>query len=163
MKRLYLLIMILLIATPLFAQENAATKRLTEQSRQFEEQVIEVADNVYTAVGFSVSNVSMIVGENGVVIVDTGMMLDDAGRIATAFRKQSGKPVKAIIFTHSHGDHTGGAAAFLGVGVCRFWDRALNAVQLRPVVDRRQYVEPTQNGNAREVPSQSVPLQSHPT
>ncbi len=113
MMRFCFLLPILLLATPLIAQDNAATQKLTEQSKQFEEQVIQVADNVYTAVGFSVSNVSMIVGDDGVVIVDTGVTVDDADRIVTEFRKLSDKPIKAIIFTHSHGDHTGGAAAFL--------------------------------------------------
>lgn len=121
MTRLYLSMTILLVATQLIAQENAATQRLTQQSKQFDEQVIKVADNVYTAVGFSVSNVSMIVGDDGVVIVDTGMMLDDASRIMAEFRKLSDKPVKAIIFTHSHGDHTGGAAAFLGSERPQIW------------------------------------------
>lgn len=116
MSRLTLsLIVSLLVANSSMAQDAGnATERLTKQSEQFQEQVIKVADNVYTAVGFSVSNVSMVVGDDGVVIVDTGMMLDDASRIATEFRKLSDKPVKAIIFTHAHGDHTGGATAFLG-------------------------------------------------
>ena len=83
------------------------------QSEQFREEVIRVAENVYTAVGYSVSNSSMIVGDDGVIVVDTGMMLDDAARIAVEFRKITDKPVKAIVFTHGHGDHTGGAAAFL--------------------------------------------------
>lgn len=112
----------LLVATSSMAQEtDNATERLSKQSNQFQEQVIKVTENVYTAVGFSVSNVSMIVGDDGVVIVDTGMMLDDAGRIATEFRKLSDKPVKAIIFTHAHGDHTGGAAAFLGDKRPQIW------------------------------------------
>ncbi|QDT48673.1 alkyl/aryl-sulfatase [Symmachiella dynata] len=121
MTRLTLSMMILLLATPLFAQENAATQKLTEQSKQFEEQIIKVADNVYAAIGFSVSNVSMIVGDDGLVIVDTGLTLDDASRIMQEFRKISDKPVKAIIFTHGHGDHTGGAAAFLGKNRPQIW------------------------------------------
>jgi alkyl sulfatase BDS1-like metallo-beta-lactamase superfamily hydrolase len=123
MNRLTLsLIVVLLVAGSGMAQEvGTATERLTRQSEQFREQVIKVTDNVYTAIGFSVSNVSMIVGDDGVVIVDTGMMLDDAGRIANEFRKISNKPVKAIIFTHSHGDHTGGAAAFLGAARPQIW------------------------------------------
>ena len=123
MCRFTLLLSVLLFhATSVFAlQSNDATDRLSRQSEHFKEQVVQVADNVYTAVGFSVSNVSMIVGEDGVVIVDTGMMLDDAGRIVAEFRRISDKPVKAIIFTHAHGDHTGGAAAFLGDGRPQIW------------------------------------------
>jgi alkyl sulfatase BDS1-like metallo-beta-lactamase superfamily hydrolase len=125
----------LLLATPLIAQDDTATQRLTEQSKQFDEKVVQVADNVYTAVGFSVSNVSMIIGNDGVVIVDTGMMLDDAGRIATAFRKHSDQPVKAIIFTHSHGDHTGGAAAFLGKERPQIWAPVLGAREVKQVLN----------------------------
>ncbi|WP_417382889.1 alkyl sulfatase dimerization domain-containing protein [Gimesia sp.] len=121
MRQWYFLIAILLLTTPLFAQDNAASQKLTEQSKQFDEQVIKVAENVYTAVGFSVSNVSMIVGDDGVVIIDTGMMVGDANRIMAEFRKLTDKPVKAIIFTHSHGDHTGGAAAFIGNQRPQIW------------------------------------------
>lgn len=109
-------------ASSLKAQESSdATQRLKNQNAQFTEQIVKVADNVYVAVGFSVSNVSMIVGDEGVVIIDTGMMLDDAERIATEFRKVTDKPVKAIVFTHAHGDHTGGAAAFFGDERPQIW------------------------------------------
>ena len=114
MTHRYVSLLLLFLTSQLFAQENAATRSLRAQSEQFEEQVIKVADNVYTAVGYSVSNVSMIVGDDGVVIVDTGMMGEAAEKIAQEFCKLSDKPVKAIIFTHCHGDHTGGAPAFLG-------------------------------------------------
>ena len=125
-----------LCASSSMAQEAGnATERLTKQGEQFTEQVIKVADNVHTAVGFSVSNVSMVVGDDGVVIVDTGMMLDDAQRIATEFRRLSDKPVKAIIFTHSHGDHTGGAAAFLGDERPQIWAHKNFGSEARPLDD----------------------------
>lgn len=133
-KQLSPLVLVLLTSS-LFAQDDTATRQLTEQSRHFEEQVVRVADNVFTAVGFSVSNVSMIVGENGVVIIDTGMMLDDAERIAAAFRKLSDKPVEAIVFTHSHGDHTGGAAAFLGSPRPQIWAHPSFGSEAQPLID----------------------------
>jgi uncharacterized sulfatase len=37
----------------------------------FQSQVVQLADNVYQAFGFAASNVYMIVGKDGVVIVDT--------------------------------------------------------------------------------------------
>ena len=124
MTHRYVSLVFLLLASQLFAQENAATQRLRAQSEQFEERVIKVADNVYTAVGYSVSNVSMIVGDDGVVIVDTGMMGEAAEKTAKEFRKLSDKPVKAIVFTHGHGDHTGGAPAFLGETRPQIWAHA---------------------------------------
>ncbi|QGQ31535.1 alkyl/aryl-sulfatase [Gimesia maris] len=134
MMHWYSLIAFLLLATPLFAQENAATQKLTEQSKQFDEQVIQVAENVYTAVGFSVSNVSMIVGDDGVIIIDTGMMVGDANRIMAEFRKLTDKPVKAIIFTHSHGDHTGGSAAFIGNERPQIWAHKNYGSEAEPLV-----------------------------
>ncbi|NND99876.1 MAG: MBL fold metallo-hydrolase, partial [Pirellulaceae bacterium] len=95
----HLLSMSLLLVATAVAQDNAATEKLTRQSDQFKEQIIEVADNVHVAVGYSVSNVSMIVGDDGVVIIDTGMMGEAAGTIAKEFREITDKPVKAIIYT----------------------------------------------------------------
>lgn len=132
MTRQYFPVAFLVLATSLLAQDNAATQKLTEQSRQFEEQIIQVADDVYTAVGFSVSNVSMIVGDDGVVLVDTGMMGDAAEKIATNFRKITDKPVKAIIYTHSHGDHTGGAPVFLGAERPEIWAHVNFGSEARP-------------------------------
>ncbi len=119
-------------STALAQDPGDPSERLRRQNRQFQEQIIKVGENVWTAVGFSVSNVSMVVGEDGVVIIDTGMTLDDAGRIAAEFRKLSDKPVKAIIFTHSHGDHTGGAAAFLGPDRPQIWAHEDFGSEARP-------------------------------
>lgn len=134
MTRLTLsLIVSLLVATATMAQDaNPATERLTRQGEQFKEQIIKVADNVYTAVGYSVSNVSMIVGEDGVVLVDTGMMGEAAEKIAKEFRRITDKPVKAIIYTHSHGDHTGGAPVFLGAERPQIWAHVNFGSEARP-------------------------------
>lgn len=91
-----------------------ALELLEEQDQQFEQQVVQVTDNVYTAVGFHGANTSMIVGTDGVIIVDTLMGPTSAANALQAFRRYSDKPVKAIVYTHSHGDHTGGASAFVG-------------------------------------------------
>lgn len=89
-----------------------ALKLLEDQNLQFRRQVVQVADNVFTAVGFHGANTSMIVGAEGVIIVDTLMGPASAAIAFEALRQYSDKPVKAIIYTHSHGDHTGGASAF---------------------------------------------------
>lgn len=125
------LVLSLSVAASAIAQESP-TERLTRQNEQFQEQIIKVADNVHVAVGYSVSNVSMIVGEEGVVLVDTGMMGESAEKIAEEFRRITDKPVKAIIYTHSHGDHTGGAPVFLGAERPQIWAHENFGSEARP-------------------------------
>ncbi|TWT67582.1 alkyl/aryl-sulfatase [Allorhodopirellula solitaria] len=132
MKRLWLSYFFLFVATPLLAQDTDAGRTLAAQAKQFERQVIQVADKVHVAVGFSPANVSMIEGDDGVVIIDTGMSIDDGNQILAEFRKLTNKPVKAIIFTHSHGDHTGGAAAFFGDERPKIWAHASFGSEARP-------------------------------
>lgn len=94
-------------------EPDTALRMLNTQQQQFEKGVVKVSDNVFTAVGFHGANTSMIVGSDGVIIIDTLFGPASAAKAAEAFRQFSEKPVKAIIYTHSHGDHTGGATAFL--------------------------------------------------
>jgi len=106
------------------AQDSDATKRLRALNPEFREDIVRVADHVYTAVGYTVSNVSMIVGNDGVIIVDTGVSPLHAQRILAEFRKISDKPIRAIIFTHGHGDHTNGAGVFVGDDNPEIWARS---------------------------------------
>ncbi len=91
-----------------------AVELLAIQSEQFEQQVVKISEHVFTAVGYHGANTSMIVGSDGVIIVDTLMGPASASRALAALRNFSDKPVKAIIYTHSHADHTGGTSAFVG-------------------------------------------------
>jgi uncharacterized sulfatase len=105
-------------------EESEATKLLKVRNAEFKQDVIKVTDAVYTAVGYSVSPVSMIVGEDGIIIVDTGIDAVSAEKVLTDFRKITEKPVRAIIFTHGHGDHTGGATVFVGNDNPQIWARS---------------------------------------
>jgi alkyl sulfatase BDS1-like metallo-beta-lactamase superfamily hydrolase len=91
-----------------------ALKMLSAQEQQFEQKVVKVTDKVFTAVGFHGANTSMIIGTDGVIIVDTLRGPGSAANAFKALRAFSDKPVKAIIYTHSHPDHIGGASAFVG-------------------------------------------------
>ena len=121
-------------APDVLGDDSPAAAKLRKQGEQSPAKVIKVADGVYTAVGYSVSNVSMIVGEDGVVIIDTGLDVPRATTIAEEFRKITDKPVKAIIYTHSHGDHTGGTAAFFGKVRPQIWARANFGSEAKPLV-----------------------------
>jgi len=85
---------------------------LLAQNKQFEKQVLELASGVYGAIGFAASNVYMLVGDDGLVIVDTTESTKAAENIWAEFRKITDKPVKTIVYTHSHRDHISGATVF---------------------------------------------------
>lgn len=93
-----------------------AEKLLQTRSAEFEQNIIEVAPGVYTAVGFGVSPTSMIVGESGLVIIDTQIDTTTAQAVLAEFRKITEKPVSGIVLTHGHGDHTGGVGVFAAAG-----------------------------------------------
>ena len=78
----------------------------------FEKEVVQLADNVYQAFGFAASNVYMIIGDDGLIIVDTSETTIAAENILAEFRKITDLPIKTIILTHSHRDHVSGASVF---------------------------------------------------
>ncbi len=96
-----------------YAEDSQATKLLKKRSEHLKPLVTKVSPSVYVASGYSPANISMIVGTDGVVIVDTGTFPDHAKAVLKEFRKVTDLPVKAIILTHGHGDHTGGASALV--------------------------------------------------
>lgn len=96
------------------AQDHAGREKLRAQSNEFRKEVIRVTDGVYVAVGYSASNVILIQGDSGSIIVDTATDPVAARAIRIAFADLLASPVRAIIYTHSHPDHTGGARVFAG-------------------------------------------------
>ena len=122
-----------LVVSIVYGEESEATKLLTTRTAEFQQDVIKVADGVYTAVGYSVSTVSMVVGDNGIIIVDTGLDTISAEKVLADFYKLSDKPVKAVIFTHSHGDHTGGVSVFAGNSKPQIWARSNFGSEAHPL------------------------------
>ncbi len=113
-KILLLAITLITYTTSIYAQETEATKLLKEHNKEFIPEIIQLNEQVYTAVGFDGSNASMVIGDDGVVIIDALRALGAAEKVAEEFRKITDKPVKALIYTHGHADHTGGTSAFIG-------------------------------------------------
>src|SRR4030095_16584164 len=86
--------------------------RLTEHSRKMEQRVYKIAGNVYSAVGYALANSIMIEGRDSIIIVDVTESVESARAILADFRKITDKPIKAVIYTHNHSDHTMGVKAF---------------------------------------------------
>ena len=87
---------------------------LAAHSAEFRQEVIEVTDGVYVAIGFGLANCILLEGDDGVVIVDAMESVEAAVPVKKAFSKITAKPVKAIIYTHYHSDHTNGATVMAG-------------------------------------------------
>jgi alkyl sulfatase BDS1-like metallo-beta-lactamase superfamily hydrolase len=86
--------------------------KLTEHSQKMVPGVYQVADSVYLAYGYALTSPAMIVGDDGVIIVDPPEDVNKGRRTLEEFRKFSDKPVKAVIYSHWHIDHYAGVAAF---------------------------------------------------
>ena len=91
----------------------AQPEALQAHGEEFEENIIQVTDNIHVAIGFGIANSIMIEGEDGVIIVDTMESMEAAQRVAERFRGITDKPVEALVYTHSHPDHILGAGAFV--------------------------------------------------
>ncbi|MEM7373359.1 MAG: alkyl/aryl-sulfatase [Bacteroidota bacterium] len=122
-QQLLLSFFLIFLGVPVLAQDTEATRLLKEQNKYIEKEIIQISDKVYTAVGFDVSNITMVIGKDSLLIIDTGMIPRLVKEVWAEFRKITNKPVKAIIFTHGHGDHTRGASVFKGEDDVQIWAR----------------------------------------
>lgn len=118
MKRICIIISMLslVIFSAGLGQANQNLDKLKAHSSMFRKDVVKVADNVYAAVGYAASVSSMIIGNDGIIIIDTTESLGAAENILSEFRKITDKPIKAIIYTHGHRDHVSGAQVFVDEG-----------------------------------------------
>jgi len=74
--------------------------------------LFKVTDGVYQVRGFSVSSMTMVEGKTGIIVIDT-LAAPGAARAALDlyFAQRPHKPIAALIYTHCHPDHFGGASA----------------------------------------------------
>jgi len=62
----------------------------------------EVAEGVWSIGGYSLANTSVIEGDDGLIVYDTGDTREEAEHIRKAIETISDKPIKVIIYSHSH-------------------------------------------------------------
>jgi len=104
-------------ATPnVRAQQNAPppnTAGAPDYSKA-EVHILHVQGNVYMLVGAG-GNITVQTGDDGVLLVDAGVA-QMSDKVLAAVRSISDKPIRYIINTHMHPDHTGGNEAIAKAG-----------------------------------------------
>ncbi|MGX9432623.1 alkyl/aryl-sulfatase [Bradyrhizobium sp. LeoA1S1] len=88
---------------------------LWRQSRlNMQHGLFEVVPRVYQVRGLDIANMTLIEGDSGVIVVDTLTSIEGArAAIELYFRHRGRRSVVAVIFTHTHTDHWGGARGVL--------------------------------------------------
>ena len=76
--------------------------------------LFKVTAGIWQLRGFDIANITLIEGKTGWIVVDT-LTSRETATAAMAFARQhlGNKPVSAVVFTHSHVDHFGGALGVL--------------------------------------------------
>lgn len=79
-----------------------------------------VGDGVYAAInpdgGKAGSNAGFVVGDKAVLVVDTFIAAEPAQQLLAEIRKVTNLPIRYVVNTHYHLDHTGGNAVFAEAG-----------------------------------------------
>src|SRR6202045_4299490 len=103
-----------LFAAPAFAQQDFS---------KVEVKVTDLGNKTYRLEDAG-GNITVAVGSDGIIMVDT-QFAPMHDKLKAAIAQISPLPIKQVIITHYHGDHTGGIAAFRKDGaMC--WRRTIS-------------------------------------
>src|SRR5580704_1905943 len=98
------------LATALSALTFAAVANAQQQPPPLS--VKQLKSDVYWTQGGAGGNTGIIVGKDGVIVVDAKTTPASAKEMLAKIAKLTPKPVTTVIITHSDGDHVNGLAAF---------------------------------------------------
>jgi glyoxylase-like metal-dependent hydrolase (beta-lactamase superfamily II) len=131
------------IAT-LFTAVSAIAQNAQTDYSKIEIKTTRFSDKFYTLEG-SGGTIGIFTGPDGIFMVDTQYApLSD--KIVAAIKKVSNAPIKFVVDTHVHGDHTGGNENFAKLGAVLFSRDQLRARLARPA------------NNAAPAPAAALPV-----
>lgn len=79
-----------------------ANARLIQHGQSLGRKLHKVTDKVYCQLGSCLGNSTMILGEQGMIVVDTGDCVQQSVEQLEDFRTVTDRAVSALIYTHSH-------------------------------------------------------------
>src|SRR5205823_4163130 len=100
---------------PLFVADSWLTER--DGFHFVPSRLIEPAPGVHVAQGYDFADFAFVETAAGLVVVDAGSTEAHARAALDDLRRQTDRPIAAIILTHAHWDHIGGLKALTGPGV----------------------------------------------
>src|SRR5450759_3097580 len=107
---------VMALSAPVFAQQPpAASPPPPVDFSKVEIKTTDLGDNVYMLEGHG-GNITVTVAKDGIIMVD-GEFAPLHDKIKAAVAAISNQPIKYLVNTHFHGDHTGGNEAFASDGV----------------------------------------------
>ncbi len=95
------------------AIDTPASDKLRSINHLFDRQWIKLTERVHVAVGYGVSSFAFVIGDTGVVAVDSGSIPEESAEAIADLRAHTDLPILGLVYTHGHPDHTGGAVAFV--------------------------------------------------
>ncbi len=90
----------------------------TDTGKKINTKLIKVNNDIYMLQGKG-GNIGLSFGSNGIFMIDD-QYADGIEQIQEDIKKKSDKPVRFLVNTHFHGDHTGGNAAMAETGTVIF-------------------------------------------
>ncbi len=96
-----------------YTEENPKIDpRMTKHARGFDQALLKIGERSYLAFGWGLTSPMMVVGDDGIIIIDPTESVEAGKECLAAFRRVTDKPVRAIVYTHNHFDHVAGVKAF---------------------------------------------------
>src|SRR5215469_9121036 len=143
--RLFAAIVLILsaVGTPTVAQPNPPPVAVKK-----------VADGLYFFFDYAGSNSVFLVTDGGVLVIDTRQHPRAGQELIAEIRKITNKPIRFVINSHFHGDHTFGNAAFQATGAQFIAQeqtpKIMQKVQAKEMARRQAYFK-THNYDPNEV------------
>ena len=96
------------------APDTASPSLWRQGQLLLEDGLFEVVPGIYQLRGFDLSVMSVIEGETGVIVIDPLTVRETAAAAFALYTEHRGqRPVRAMIYTHSHVDHFGGVKGII--------------------------------------------------